>query len=170
MKLIVKTTAALAAAATLLAAPAAWGQKWVPTGIADLSTGVEGGGGAKTTAMDTAPVRARIGADMYVNEDPENIFGAGVLFSVMPRASFGVDGRYTRVVREKFAFSIGAIAILQPGSLVGPTAAAEYRMPLGKSFTFTAGPEVNVFCLGSDLPDRTVIWQLLVKGGLRVAF
>ena len=170
MKLIAKTAAALAALAALLASPAAHAQKWVPTGIAELSSGVEGGGGARATSMDTAPVRMRVGADMYVDEDPENIFGGAVLFGVTPKTSFGVDGRYTRVVREKFAFSIGATAILQPGSLVGPTAAAEYRMPLGKSFTFTAGPDITVFCLGSDLPDRTIIWQLLVKAGLRVQF
>ena len=170
MKIIANTIAALTVTAGLLASPAAHAQKWVPSGIAELSTGMEGGGGAKATSMDTAPIRMRIGADMYIDEDPENIFGGAVIFAVLPKTSFGVDARYTRVVREKFAFSIGATAILQPGSLVGPTAAAEYRMPLAKNITFTAGPEINVFCLGSDLPDRTIIWQLLVKGGLRVAF
>ena len=159
---------ALAASALLFLAPAAHAQRWVTGGIMQLSSGVEGGGG-RATSMERAQTRARIGADLYVDERPEDIFGAAVLIAFEPRTAFGIDARYTRVVAQKLAFSGGAMAYLQPGSLVGPVAAAEYRYPLGQNFIFTMGPEVNVFVFGTDLPDRTILWQALLQFGVRVA-
>ena len=155
-------------AAALLLSPAALAQKWVASGVSQLSSGVEGGGG-RATSMERAQTRMRVGADLLVDERPEDVFGAAALIAFEPRTAFGLDFRYTRVVAQRFAFSGGAIAYLQPGSLVGPVASAEYRIPLGKTFTFTAGPEANCFVLGTDLPDRTVIWQALFQVGVRVS-
>ncbi|MFO0738532.1 MAG: hypothetical protein U0270_21735 [Labilithrix sp.] len=160
--------AALASAAVVLASPAAHAQKWIASGVSQLSSGVEGGGG-RATSMERAQTRMRVGADLFVDENPEDIFGAAALIAFEPRTAFGLDFRYTRVVAQKWAFSGGAIGYLQPGSLVGPVAAAEYRVSLGKTFTFTAGPEANCFVLGTDLPDRTVIWQALFQVGVRVS-
>jgi hypothetical protein len=164
MKTIVSS---LLLTAALLTSPAAFAQKWVMSGLSQLSSGLEGGGGKKTQT-ERAQTRVRVGADMFVDERPDDIFGAAVLVAVEPKTAFGLDFRYTRVVRQKWAFSGGAIGYFQPGSLVGPVASAEYRMPMGKDFIFTVGPEANVFVLGSDLPDRTVIWQGLLLVGLRV--
>lgn len=158
----------LIAVAALLTSPAAFAQKWVASGVSQLSSGVEGGGG-RATSMERAQTRMRVGADLFVDERPEDIFGAAALIAFEPRTAFGLDFRYTRVAAQKWAFSGGAIAYLQPGSLVGPVASAEYRIPLGKTFTFTAGPEANCFVLGTDLPDRTVIWQALFQVGVRVS-
>ncbi len=144
-------------------------QKWVTSGVSEAASGIEGGGG-RAQALGRAQTRMRIGADLYVDENPEDIFGGAVLVAVEPRTAFGIDARYTRVVREKFAFSAGAIGYFQPGSLVGPVGAFEYRHTLAKSFVLTAGPEINVFVLGTDLPDRTVLWQALFHVGLRVNF
>ncbi|MBX3228849.1 MAG: hypothetical protein KIT84_42040 [Labilithrix sp.] len=160
--------AVLAAALILFSSGAAHAQKWVTSGVTQFSSGIEGGGGRVAT-MGRAQTRARIGADLFVDEDPQDIFGAAVIVAVEPRSAFGLDFRYTRVVAQRFAFSGGAIGILQPASLVGPVAAAEYRIPLGKGFVFTAGPEANVFVVGTDLPDRTVIWQGLFLVGMRVS-
>lgn len=169
MKTIKKALSALLAGAALLSAPAAHAQQWLMTGISEASSGFEGGGG-RAQSMGRAQTRMRIGADLAVDESPEDVFGAAVLVAVEPRTAFGVDGRYTRVVRERFAFSGGIIGYLQPGSLVGPVAAFEYRHPLSKSFLLTAGPELDVFVVGTDLPDRTVLWQALFHVGVRVAF
>lgn len=154
--------------AGLLAAPGAWAQRWVPSGVMQMSSGLEGGGG-RATSMERAQTRMRVGADLFVDERPEDIFGAAALIAFEPRTAFGLDFRYTRVVAQKYAFSAGGIAYFQPGSLVGPVASAEYRIPLGKAFTFTAGPEANCFVVGTDLPDRTVIWQALFQVGMRVS-
>lgn len=161
------------AAKTLIAllvltfAPDALAQRWVASGVTQLASGVEGGGG-KASSMGRAGTRMRVGADLYVDERPEDVFGAAVLVAVEPRGAFGLDFRYTRIAGQRFAFSGGAMGYLRPGSLVGPVASAEYRVPLGKGFVFTAGPEANVFVLGTDLPDRTVIWQGLFLVGMRV--
>ncbi len=164
-----RLSAWLCTAALLLGSGQANAQKWIATGVADLYGGIEGGGGA-ASSTGRAQTRMRLGADLAIDESPEDVFGAAVLVAVEPRTAFGIDGRYTRVVRERFAVSGGAAVYLQPGSLAGPLAAFEYRHPLSKAFLLTLGPEVDVFVVGSDLPDRTVIWQALFKVGLRVSF
>ena len=169
MKTTKKALAGLLACATLLAAPAASAQQWIMNGVSEASSGFEGGGG-RAQSMGRAQTRMRIGADLAIDESPEDVFGAAVLVAVEPRTAFGIDGRYTRVVRERFALSAGVIGYLQPGSLFGPVGAFQYRHPLSKTFVLTAGPEVNVFVFGTDLPDRTVLWQALFHVGMRVAF
>ncbi|MBX3209347.1 MAG: hypothetical protein KF764_30220 [Labilithrix sp.] len=169
MKTISKVLASLVACATLFAAPAANAQSWIMSGVSEASSGVEGGGG-RAQSMGRAQTRMRIGADLAVDESPEDVFGAAVLVAVEPRTAFGIDARYTRIVRERFAFSGGVVGYLQPGSLVGPVAAFEYRHPIAKSFVLTAGPELDVFVVGTDLPDRTVLWQALFHVGMRVSF
>jgi hypothetical protein len=170
MKLPSKILAAFPICASMLCgATTAHAQKWITTGVSEASSGVEGGGGRAQT-MQRASTRMRIGADLAVDESPEDIFGGAVLVAVEPRTAFGLDGRYTRLVNGRFAFSGGVAAYLQPGSLVGPVAAFEYRHALAKSFLLTAGPEANVFVLGTDLPDRTVLWQALFHVGCRVSF
>ena len=169
MKTIARALSSLVACATMLAAPAASAQKWIMSGVSEASSGIEGGGG-RAQSMGRAQTRMRIGADLAVDESPEDIFGAAVLVAVEPRTAFGVDARYTRLVAERFAFSGGVVGYLQPGSLVGPVAAFEYRHPLAKSFVLTAGPELDVFVVGTDLPDRTVLWQALFHVGMRVSF
>lgn len=159
---------AAVAAAGLLSSGSASAQKWVTSGLSEGSSGIEGGGGRAQT-MNRAATRLRIGAELYVDENPDDAFAGAILFAVEPRTAFGVDGRYTRAF-GKFAASAGVIAYLQPGSLVGPVAAFELRLPLSKSFLLTAGPEVNVLVLGSDLPDRTIIWQGLFHVGARITF
>lgn len=159
--------ALVTAAATLLAAPSAMAQRWVTSGVSTASSGLEGGGG-RASATARAQTRMRLGADLAVDESPNDLWGGGILVAVEPRTAFGVDGRYTRLVGEHFGLTAGVMAYLQPGSLFGPLAAAEYRHRLAKSFLLTAGPEANVFLFGTDLPDKTVLWQARFQIGLRV--
>ncbi len=184
MKLVrTKTLAAASAALVLAATPAAHAQSWVASGVTQASSGLEGGGGRAASA-GRAQTRMRIGADLAVDESPEDVFGGAVLVAVEPRTAFGIDGRYTRIVGRRLALSGGVTAYLQPGSLVGPVFAFEYRHPLGGEptrvagapessaparFMLTAGPEADVFVVGSDLPDKTVLWQALFHVGLRVS-
>lgn len=167
MKFISKTIALLFAGTTTLTAPAAHAQKWLMTGTSEASSGVESGGG-RSPSVGRAQTRMRMGVDLAVDESPEDVFGAAVLVALEPRTAFGLDARYTRVLRERFAFSAGAIGFIQPGTLVGPVGAFEYRHPIANSFRLTAGPELDVFVVGNDLPDKTVIWQALFHVGLRV--
>ena len=140
------------ALALVLAAPPARAQRWVTSGVSDVASGVEGGGG-RAYATARAGTRIRVGADLAVDESPEDVFGGGVIVSLEPRPSFGVDGRYTRLVRRWFALTGGVSAYLQPGTLVGPLAGFEVRIPLARSFVFALGPEANIYVFGTDLPD-----------------
>ncbi len=160
----------VAATLGLLAAMApstALAQRYVPAGTFDVASGMTGGGGREASLV-RAPTRLRLGAELHVDEAPENALGFGVLLDLEPRARVGADLRYTRVVLRHFALSAGAIGYITPGTMLGPTARLEVRQPLGKSLWLTAGPEVNVFVVGIDVPDKTVIWQTLLHLGLRV--
>lgn len=164
-----KLVACLACAAALLATPRIYAQKYVATGVAETSSGVEGGGGYQQ-AMGRARTRMRIGAELYVDENPVDVLSTAFLLDIEPRSAFGADARYTRVVNNKYAFGVGAIGYIQPATLVGPVGAAEYRHTINKTFVLAAGPEANIFVLGGDLPDKTVVWQALFKVGIHVGF
>jgi hypothetical protein len=171
MNVLKKAVAGMASACLMLGALStdAHAQKWMMSGISEVASGFEGGGG-RAQSMGRAQTRMRIGADLYVDESPEDVFGGAFLVALEPRTAFGIDGRYTRVVRKRFALSGGAIAYFQPGTLAGPVAAFEYRHPISEGFLVTAGPEMNVFVVGTDLPDKTVLWQALFHVGFRVTF
>ena len=159
--------AVVALTVTTLASANASAQRYVAAGMVEGATGMEGGGG-KEASLVRAPTRLRLGADLHVDEDPDNILGFGAVVDLEPRARFGADIRYIRVVAERFALSAGAIGYITPGTAIGPAATLEYRHPVAKALFLTAGPEVNVFVVGIDIPDKTVIWQALLHLGLRV--
>jgi len=162
-----RVSAALVALATFASPSLAYAQQYIAAGVLEGATGVEGGGG-KDVSLVRAPTRLRLGADLHIDEDPTNGLGFAALVDLEPRARFGVDIRYIRTVNERFALSGGAIGYLTPGTMIGPAATLEYRHPMAKSLWLTAGPEVNVFVVGIDVPDKTVIWQALLHLGLRV--
>ena len=162
-----RVSAALVALATFASSSLASAQQYIAAGVLEAATGMEGGGG-KDVSLVRAPTRLRLGADLHIDEDPTNGLGFAALVDLEPRARFGVDLRYIRTVNERFALSGGAIGYLTPGTMIGPVATLEYRHPMAKALWLTAGPEVNVFVVGIDVPDKTVIWQALLHLGLRV--
>jgi hypothetical protein len=165
---IIASVIAVAAFAgtTAIAAPAS-AQQYIPTATFQPSSGMQGGGG-KDLTLERAPTRFRIGADLHVDEDPRNGLGFAGLIDLEPRARFGADIRYIHLVGESFALSGGAVGYITPGSAIGPVAAMEYRQKMNKEMWITAGPEIDVFVVGIDIPDKTVIWQALLHVGLRV--
>lgn len=167
MKALAQWIGVLGACAALASPRIASAQAWLIEGVAAASSGLEGGGG-RVRSTGRAPTRLRVGADLRVDESPDDVFGAALLLAIEPRTSFGLDARYTRLV-HRFALSGGAIGYFQPGSLVGAVAGCEYRLPLAGAFAVSAGPELDVFVVGTDLPDRTVLWQALFHLGFRVS-
>ncbi len=161
--------AALFGLALFASANEAHAQKYMATGVAETASGIEGGGGYNQ-ALGRARTRARIGAELWIDESPADVLSTACLLDIEPRSAFGADARYTRRVGEKWAFGAGAIGYFMPAMLLGPVAAAEYRYTITKSFVLAAGPEANIFVLGGDLPDKTVVWQALFKVGVHVAF
>jgi len=109
-----------------------------------------------------------LGGDLRIDESPQDIFGFAVVAEVEPKASIGLDARYMRMLGKRFAVHVGAIGYFAPGSFVGVSTGAEYRIPLSSGVALTMGPELNFFLLGTDLPDGTVVWQGLFQGGIRV--
>lgn len=159
-----RTLLALAGWLTLVVPSPARAQQYLPAGSAYLGSGVEGGG----RDVQRARTRLKLGLELRIDEDPENgISGAGV-FDIEPRTSFGADLRYVRRIGPKFAVSGGGVGYFVPAILVGPCAGLEIRVPTFYKTYLALGPEIAVFAFGSDLPDRTVIWQALFQAGFRV--
>ncbi len=165
MKAAVTAHAALLSAVLLLSSGVARAQQWVYGGAASLATGLEGNGEQNGGAR-VARTRLRLDVDLHVDEFPQEKFGFGILADVVPRAAFAVDGHYIRTLSPKFEVAVGGIGYLAPSTLFGPSVDLWYRLPLSKGASLIVGPEANVFVLGSDLPDGTVIWQGLIQVGI----
>jgi hypothetical protein len=130
-----------------------------------LSSGLEGGGPNPAAKTRT---RLRLGADLRVDESPEDVLQVGLLAEVEPRSGFGGDLRYARAAGERFVLDAGVLGILAPSSLYGVCAGLTYRLPLSKRTQIELGPEGDFFFLGTDLPDGVVVWQFRFLGGFRV--
>ncbi|HEY4014521.1 MAG TPA: hypothetical protein VGM06_14365 [Polyangiaceae bacterium] len=130
-----------------------------------LSSGIEGGGAAG--GLFRTRTRLRLGADLRVDEFPDDIFEFAAVAELEPKAGFGADARYARAAGEHFIVDAGLIGILAPASLYGACAGLDYRLPISKRTQILFGPEADFYFLGSDLPDGTVIWELRLQAGIR---
>jgi hypothetical protein len=157
--------AGVLALAALLWPRAAGAQQYLIGGAGAVSSGIEGGGGGGLYRTRT---RIRIGADLRIDESPDDILEFGLQAEIEPRAAFGADVRYARAAGDHFVLDAGVIGFLAPASLYGVCAGLTYRLPLSKKVQITLGPEADFYFLGSDLPDGTVVWQLRFQGGFRV--
>jgi hypothetical protein len=150
--------------ALVLSAGTASAQQYLPAASLQVASGAEGGG----QVLQRARTRMRLGLELRVDEEPDNALSFAALVDIEPRTALGGELRYVRAVSPSLAVSGGAIAFFVPGTLLGPCAGAEFRIPVAKKMFLSVGPDVAVFAFGSDLPDRIIIWQALFQVGLRV--
>jgi hypothetical protein len=149
----------------LLAVPrAASAQQYLIGASGEMAEGVQGGGAGASPSLSR--LRVRLGVDLRVDEFPKDIYEVGLLAEVAPHSSVGIDGRYARMLGERWEANLGGVGILAPASLFGPLAALKYHLPLSPSVAVLIGAEFNVFVIGSDLPGGTIIWQGLLQLGL----
>ncbi len=153
-----------------LATPPAHAQKLLLAADVDAASGVEGGTFRGTVGIRRARTTLRFGIDGSIDESPENIVAAALLVELEPHASLGAEVRLMRNVWKGLRLEIGATGYLAPSTLFGATVGATYQIPLFSTVWFTIGPSLNGYFLGSDLPAGTIVWQGLVRGGLRVGF
>ena len=166
MMKLAKSLVALSVLGTVsLALPAtASAQQYLPAASAQTAAGIEGGG----RGFQRSRTRLRLALELRVDEQPENALVAAGIFDIEPRTAFGGELRYIRTITPLVAVGAGGIAYFVPALLFGPCAGVEVRVPILKKTYLALGPEVAVFALGNDLPDRTVIWQALFQVGFRV--
>lgn len=161
-RLLAATTLAVA---VLGAAPAS-AQELLVAGMAVAHSGIESSG----QGILRARTRLRVGAELRIDESPKDGLAFAAVVDLEPRAAFGGDVRYVRVVTERVAINAGAIGYAAPGTLLGGVAGAEVRVNVGKSAAIVVAPELTVFFLGTDLPNNNIFWQGLLGGGVRVQF
>lgn len=129
-----------------------------------LSSGMEGGGGE---ALRRTRTRLRLGADLRIDESPDDILEFAALAEIEPQSGFGGDLRYARMVGSNFMVDAGILGIVAPASLYGVCAGLTYRLPISKTVQVTFGPEADFFFLGTDLPSNVVLWQMRFQAGFR---
>lgn len=134
---------------------------------AEVVGGVEGGGGSAESSLRRSRSTLRLGGDVRIDESPKDVLAAAALIEMEPRAGVGFDARYIRTV-GRFALGAGGIGFVAPSTLFGGTAQLIYMHPLSATTALTVGPTINVFFLGRDLPDETVVWQAVFRAGFRV--
>jgi hypothetical protein len=153
-----------AACACVTNATLANAQQYLIGGSIAASSGIEGGG----PQLARTRTRLRLGADLRIDESPDDILEFAAIAEIEPRSGFGADIRYARTAGDHFVVDAGLLGIVAPASLYGVCASLNYRLPISKRTQITVGPEADFFFLGSDLPDGTVLWQVRLQGGLRV--
>jgi hypothetical protein len=141
-------------------------QQYVVGGDAEVLTGIEGGAGGFKVPPQRARTTLRLGGSVFVDEFPKNILSAAVLLEIEPKASVGVDARYSRLLGRHFTAGVGAVGYVLPETLIGPSFDVQARLPMSKHVAFTVGPMINAFVIGSDLPDGTVVWQAMLRLGI----
>lgn len=159
-----RVLAALLASTAVFSTPSARAQQYVLGASAELLGGAEGGGALAPLRRSRSTLR--VGGDVRVDERPKDVLSAAALLELEPTTAVGVDARYVRLA-GRFAFGAGGIGYLAPATLFGGTADLIYRHPLSSVTAFTVGPALNVFFLGGDLPDDTVMWQAVLRVGFR---
>jgi len=150
---------------TLFGAASASAQEYKVGAYAGLSTGVEGGG-TGSFGVRRARTALRFGGDASVDEFPKDIFGVYGVVEVEPHASFGAEARYMHLLTPLNVLHIGGIGVLAPSTLFGANAGFDHRFALGKSVALEVGPTFQVFFLGGDLPDNSVIFEGLLQVGI----
>lgn len=158
-------------AATLMASTSlADAQELQIAGAADVIAGIEGGGSGYASGIRRTRTTLRFGADLWVDEWPNNSLGVAGLVEIEPAASFGAEIRYQRRVAGDFVFHIGATAVIAPKHMIGATFGAAYRLDVTEILELNIGPMGTVYFMGADLPDDQVLWQTTIGAGVRVEF
>lgn len=171
MKLAARVLAGGAVGLALVAGAApASAQKLVVAANADVASGLEGGSYDGGLGVRRARTTIRVGVDAFVNENPESAIAGALLLELEPHTAVGFDLRYQRIAFERIAFDIGLTALLVPGTMFGAEAGITYRQPILPHVWLTIGPTLTGYFVGSDLPERAVVWQGLLRGGFRVGF
>ena len=154
----------------MLVAPPARAQELKVAGAADVIAGVEGGGSGYAAGVRRTRTTIRFGADLWVDEWPNNSLSVAGLVEIEPVASFGADVRYQRRVANDFVFHVGATAVIAPKHMIGATFGAAYRIDVSNMLEINVGPIGNVYFIGKDLPEGQVIWQATIGAGVRIDF
>lgn len=154
----------------LLDSASASAQQLEIAAAADVIAGLEGGGSGYAAGVRRSRTTLRLGADLWIDEWPNNSLGVAAIVEVEPVAAFGADVRYQRRVADDFVFHVGALAILAPEHMFGATFGAAYRIDPNEVFEVNVGPVCNIYFVGADLPSSQVLWQAMLGAGARVQF
>jgi hypothetical protein len=148
-------------------APAARAQQFQPSAIAELSSGVEGGGSANAAGVRRARTTLRLGAELRLDEAPREAWGVAALVEIEPHASFGADLVYAHALGQRFRVHAGAVGFFAPETLFGPTLGAQiYLTRPSAPMRLVVGPVFQAFVAGTDLPTGQVLLQGLLRFGV----
>lgn len=155
----------LAVAAALAAAPAA-AQRPLLGGYFDASTGMEAGGGHGVMRAHRARTALHLGMTFRVDELPKDQLTVGVVAELEPAPTLGAELLYGRWVMPTLLVEAGTTAVIAPETLLGLTAGARFRVRLGPRFSLTFGPRTTFSFIGGDLPEGTVLFNILGVVGI----
>jgi hypothetical protein len=157
---------ALLSTAVFSVAPSATAQQYLLGAGGEIQSGVAAGGpGARMVRR--ARTTLRLSVDVRNDELPNDAISGALVAELEPRAALGGDLHYMRLLSPKIAVAAGGIAFVAPKTLLGASAFASYRLPLG-GLRLTTGPGFQIFFAGQDLPTPVPIWQATWRLGFHV--
>jgi hypothetical protein len=162
--------AAALVAAALVASPSARAQQLKLEGIAELGTGIEGGGAGYAKGIRRAPTSILAGVAGYIDEQPKTLIVAALFAELEPHTTAGVEARLMRRLTTRFSAYVGGVFVVAPDTLLGPEAGVELSIPFAPRTSLTMGPSVGAFVLGTDLPEGRVLWQACFHVGVELSF
>jgi hypothetical protein len=160
-------TACAVFAFSTLAAPAAFAQQSMISGLVGAGTGFEGGSPGEGVSWQRARTRAVGGLDFAVDEVGYNAFGFRAFVELERRATLGGSFFYTRWVAPKFGLFAGCTGVAAPEHMFGGTAGALFLIGLGEKVDIFIEPSIAALPIGTDVPDGSVIVWALLSAGLR---
>ena len=146
-------------------APEAHAQKPLIGAFVEGGSGLEIGGGNGLLLAQRARTQLHLGAVIRDSEMPADAIIGAVVVELEPVPSIGADLQWAHRLGPLW-FQAGIAAIIAPQSMFGPTAGARLQVKLGPLFSLTAGPQVSCFPIGSDVPDKSIVFQGLLMVGI----
>ncbi|HMA95740.1 MAG TPA: hypothetical protein VKP30_23785 [Polyangiaceae bacterium] len=153
-----------------LSAQIGFAQDWVRNGVVGVGTGLQGGDPG-TGSVGWARARTRIFSGLDLRPDESSADGMGFygFVEIERRLTLGGEVRYQRWLTSTIVMHAAVLGTVYPESMLGLGTGARFGFPIGKALTLFLEPAIAAFPVGSDLPEKSVIFWGSLNGGVGVA-
>jgi hypothetical protein len=162
----VRSVRLLAALAALLASSTpADAERELASAELRLGYGLATGGGAGRASVRSSPLVVSATGALAIRDQPRLYGYAGLLIETLDRTGVGGETGVMVIPDERLRLRAGAIAIAEPYTIWGAVVGASVCRRFG-GMRGCADLSGDFFVGGTDLPARTVAFQLLVGVGV----
>lgn len=130
-----------------------------------LGYGLASGGGAGRAAVRSTPLVLAAGGALAVIEEPHVAGYADIVIETLDRTGAGVEGGFLATPSDRLRLRGGVVAIVRPYTLWGVTFGSATCGRRG-AVRMCVELDADVFVGGTDLPDKSAVFQVLAGFGV----